>query len=198
MAAENRYSQIVSWVKIILPLLALGLLSTLFLFSNSPDPEQAIPFAEVDVEELAREQRLGQPRFAGTLEDGREVLFIAEQAAPVHNAPNQMRADVVQARVDLSETSYILLASAGSLVDLSARTAQLEGNVRITSSSGYRLASEEMVLSLDILSVISPGPVHVNGPSMTLSADRMELTETDGAQVLMFNGGVRMLYDPNS
>ena len=56
MAAPNTYSTVVSWAKIILPLVALGLLSTLFLFSRTPDPNRAIPFAAVDVEELAREQ----------------------------------------------------------------------------------------------------------------------------------------------
>ena len=83
MAASNAYSRFVAWVKVILPLLALALLSTLFLFSRTPAPNRAIPFANVDVEELAREQSLGRPRFAGTLSDGREVIFTADRATPV-------------------------------------------------------------------------------------------------------------------
>ncbi|WP_375551123.1 hypothetical protein [Rhodophyticola porphyridii] len=198
MAVTNRYSQIVAWVKVILPLLALGLLSTLFLFSNSPDPDRAIPFAEVDVEELAREQRLGNPRFAGTLEDGREVLFIAEAAAPVPDAPDRISAQQVETRVAISETDYLLLNSAASEVDLSNRTADLQNDVRLTSSTGYRLESDRIVVSFEVLSVVSPGPVRVDGPSMTLSADRMVLSEETGVQVLSFNGRVRMLYEPES
>ncbi|QBY02031.1 hypothetical protein E2K80_15910 [Rhodophyticola sp. CCM32] len=196
MAAENRYSQTIAWVRVILPLLALVLLSTLFLFSNSPDPDLAIPFADFDVEQLAREQRLGQPRFAGTLEDGREILFIAETAAPVAGAPDQIDAQVVQARVATSETGYILLTSGRSRVDMASRTAEMETNVHITSSTGYRLQSDLLHMSLDVLNMVSPGPVRVTGPSLTLTADDMNLSEENGAQVLSFNGQVRVLYDP--
>ncbi len=196
MAAENRYSQIVAWMKVILPLLALALLSTLFLFSRSPDPEMAIPFAEVDVEELAEEQRLNQPRFAGTLDDGREVLFVADRAAPVAGQPRQITAEIVQARVALSDTDYVLLASGSSHVDLEAREAELENDVRVTSSAGYRMESDRMTLALDDLRLVSPGPVRVTGPALDLTADMMSLTGEEGAQVLSFNGTVRMIYDP--
>ena len=37
---------------------ALAILSTLFLVADQIDPEDALPFAEVDVEDLAREPRM--------------------------------------------------------------------------------------------------------------------------------------------
>ena len=46
MATGDSYSRLVQIGKIVLPLVALGILSTLFLFSGEVDPEAAIPFAE--------------------------------------------------------------------------------------------------------------------------------------------------------
>jgi lipopolysaccharide export system protein LptC len=198
MSVENRYSTVVAWIKVALPLIALALLSTLFLFSRTPDPDAAIPFADVDVTELAREQRLSNPRFAGTLEDGREVLLMADAAMPVQGVPDQLNADNIEARIVLSDVDFMLLDARHSLIDLGASLATLTQDVHLTSSTGYRLDSNMMTVALNRLDVYSPGPVSVTGPAVTLTAGTMRLTGPDGAQVLRFTGGVRVLYDPPS
>jgi len=198
MAPSNTYSRVVAWVKIILPLVALVLLSTLFLFSRAPDPNRAIPFANVDVEELAREQSLGQPRFAGTLSDGREVIFTANRATPVADAPDQIEATNIEARVDLDETSILLIVAETGLFDLAAELADLSTSVGLTTSNGYRLTTDLLRFSLSDFMASSPGPVDVTGPGIALQAGAMEISGTQGNNLVVFNGGVRMLYDPQS
>lgn len=66
-AFDNSYSRIIFWLKIALPLLALAVLSTLFLFSPRVDIDGALPYSEVDVEQLAREQRLTQPEYTSVM-----------------------------------------------------------------------------------------------------------------------------------
>ena len=196
MAAPNTYSTVVSWAKIILPLVALGLLSTLFLFSRTPDPNRAIPFAAVDVEELAREQRLGNPRFAGTLPDGREVIFTAERAAPVAGDPNLIEADGVEARIDLTERIILLVVAGGGLFDLRAQIADLAQTVQLTTSDGYQLSTEELHFELRASTVDAPGNVALTGPGVELTAGRMQISSVDGNDVVVFNDGVRVLYAP--
>ena len=58
-AATNFHSAIVGWLKILLPLAALMLLSTLFLFARSTAPSDDIPFADIDA--AAAEQRVSAP-----------------------------------------------------------------------------------------------------------------------------------------
>ena len=58
--ADNTYSRVVGWLKILLPLGALALLSTLFLFARGIAPVGEIPYAEL--EEIAREARISDPR----------------------------------------------------------------------------------------------------------------------------------------
>jgi lipopolysaccharide export system protein LptC len=66
---DNTHSRMVAWAKIVLPLFALVLLSVLFLFSGKADLTDALPYAQADIDELAREQRLGAPEFAGLTRD---------------------------------------------------------------------------------------------------------------------------------
>ncbi|MEY3533380.1 MAG: hypothetical protein RI979_1404, partial [Pseudomonadota bacterium] len=59
-AQDNLHSRIVMILKVTLPLVALAILSSLFLFSREIDPEDAIPYADVEIAD-----RLAQPRMTG-------------------------------------------------------------------------------------------------------------------------------------
>ncbi len=198
MAATNTYSRVVAWVKVILPLLALGLLSTLFLLSRTPDPNRAIPFAEVDVEELAREQRLGNPRIAGTLADGREVIFTADRAAPVEGNSDLIEAQQIEARIDLSPDSILMVVAGDAMFDLPAERADLGGDVQLTTSEGWQLLSDILQFDLSASRMSSPEEVHVTGPGVDLTAGTMQASTIDGDNVVLFNNGVRVLYDPQN
>lgn len=195
MAATNRYSTLVTWVKVALPLIALALLSTLFLFSRTPDPEAALPFAEVDIEELVREQRLSQPRFAGTMEDGREVTLVAATAAPEPANPNRITLTGVETRIALSESDRLLFTARQGEIDLAAQRVALHGMVSAETGAGLSLASDRVTVAMDNLRLASPGPVELRGPGLTLTAGAMQMTGPEGEAFLSFTGGVRLLYD---
>ena len=196
MASVNRYSTIVTWVKVALPLLALALLSTLFLFSRTPDPDAAIPFADVDVAQIAREQRLSQPRFAGTLDDGREVTLIADSAIPSEEDLNQIALSGIEGRVGLSGVDYLVVTAVDGVLNLVDQRASLEGDVEVVTSQGYRLSSDAMSISIGEFRIVSPGEVMATGPGFDLTAGTMELFGPNDAAVLSFTGGVRLLYEP--
>ena len=66
----DRYTRLISWLKVLFPLAALGLLSTLFLLSRAIDPGQAIPFAEKEVQDRLRDQQITGPFFTGATSEG--------------------------------------------------------------------------------------------------------------------------------
>lgn len=195
MAAQNTYSTIVSWVKIILPLIALALLSTLFLFADRPDPEDAIIFAEVDVAALAREQRLNEPRFAGTLSDGREILFQADVAVPIPDSRTQFSASGISVRIALDDQDFVVLNAAEALVDTDTQVVQVSGGIDLRRSDGMQLITEELEFSLDRLEANAPA-VRAEGRGIEIDAGAMNLTEENGPQVLSFTDGVRVIYQP--
>ena len=181
-------------MKIILPLVAIGLLSTLFLFAGRPDPEDALIVSGIDIAGLADEQRMGRPRFAGTLEGGQALRFTAERAAALADSTDLFTAQDVAIRLTLEPGLEALLDAHDALVDMAAQTANLSGCVLVRRTDGLRLRTEEMMLGLAELSAES-GAVEVTGPGLTLDAAAMRLT---GDAQMHFTGGVRVLYDPHS
>jgi lipopolysaccharide export system protein LptC len=196
MARHNRYSRLVSGLKVVLPLVALGLLSTLFLLSDPPDPERALPYAEVDVAQLARELRLTQPRFAGVLPDGREVTLVAQAAAPDFEATDVIVTDQIEGRVAMDDEGFLFLDAGAGRIDVAARIADLSGGVEAETTQGYRIMSDAMRLSLSQFGIDAPVPVRLEGPGLTLEAGAMVLDGPEGEAVLSFTGGVRLLYEP--
>ncbi|MEO0504251.1 MAG: hypothetical protein AAFZ14_13070, partial [Pseudomonadota bacterium] len=69
----DRYSRFVAWLKVLLPLAALALLSTLFLLSRNTDPIAAVPFADDELLDRVRDEQITGPFFSGTTTDGDRV-----------------------------------------------------------------------------------------------------------------------------
>ena len=82
MARADFHSRLVGWLKVVLPLAALAILSTLFLLADRIDPTAAIPYAEVDVKDLVRDPRMTAPAYAGTTADGAGITLSATEARP--------------------------------------------------------------------------------------------------------------------
>jgi lipopolysaccharide export system protein LptC len=189
---------LVGWLKVALPLAALAILSTLFLVARRIDPEAALPYAEVDVEELAREPRMTAPTYAGTTSDGSALTLSADEARPAAEGAPAAAAGL---RLELAapDGSRTDLAAATARMDPDAREVVLSGGVTVTTSSGYRLETAEVAAKLDRTGLESRAPVTATGPAGEIRADSMVLRQDDqtpGAYVLVFNGGVRLVYQP--
>lgn len=196
--SENLHSRLVVWAKVTLPLLALALLATLFLFSRQIDPTDAIPYAEVDVEERAREPRLTQPTYSGVTADGSALSIAAFEARPdsTTGVATALRIRGVMQTPDGATTD---LAAATAVLDSDAGVMTLKGDVAIATSSGYAIKSDVLIANLDRTGLTSPGAVVATSPMGDISAGEMVLSQdpkTTGAYLLVFKGGVKMLYKP--
>ena len=89
--SDNLHSRLVSVLKLVLPLLALALLSTLFLVSRKIDPEAAIPYATVDVADRLRDPKMTDAGFASVAADGSTIALTAAQARPNSTGVRCMR-----------------------------------------------------------------------------------------------------------
>lgn len=198
MARDNLYSKAVIWVKVTLPLVALALLSSLFLLSGTPDPDAALPYAEVDIDQIIREQRVTEPRFAGVLGENQQLVLRAAAVSADAGATDMIRAQSIEGRLDLSGTEFLTLDAAYGDFDMAEQLATLTDGVGVQSSRGYRMDSDRLLLALDHVQIVAPEPVHITGPGLDLTADTMELTGPEGETIVRFTGSVRVIYDPQS
>lgn len=198
MQPTDRYSRMVSWLKVVLPLLALALLSTLFLLSRVIDPETVIPFAEKEIQDRLRDQQVTGPFFSGTSADGDQISFTAEKLTTPQGQPGANEAQDVVVVIEMAQGAVFSLRAARTRFDMAQDLAELEGAVALNTSTGYRIESDRLDARMSELNILSPGPVTATGPFGTLDAGSMMLTSKPAGEPaqLIFQNGVKLIYDP--
>lgn len=195
---DRYYPRIIAWLRILLPLAALGILSTLFLLSRSIDPTGSVPFSEVEIEERLRDQRITAPNFAGATPRGDLISFTATEAQPDPDNAKRLLSENLSARIALLNGNLIEFTADQGIVDMQSQRAKLVGGAVITSSTGYRITTDALDAALTELDAQTKGPVQGSGPPGQFSAGRMQLQSdsTTGNAQLLFTNGVKLLYDP--
>lgn len=193
----DTYSRIIQFLKVVLPLMALALLSTVFLLSRGVDPEATIPFAEQDLADRTRDQQVTAPFFSGTTKDGDEITVTAALARP-GGPGSPAEAEDLNARIRLIGGREIRLTSDLGSLSLDSDLATFTGNVVITSSDGMRVTTAELTAAISGVSGHAPGQVDGTGPIGAFTAGALELgPKTRGGPVhMLFKDGVKLIYDP--
>ncbi len=193
----DRYSRWVTFFKVLLPLAAVGLLSTLFLLSRKVDPDASIPFADRDIEERLRNQQITAPTYTGVSKNGDDLYITATTVSPpIGDMPAKARNLVARLQGQDGQTIH-MRASQGTLEDKIGRATFIE-DVVIETSSGYILRTDLLTAKLDQSSAHAPQDVHGTGPFGVFQAGSMEIAPKNGTDQLhiLFTNGVRLLYEP--
>ena len=186
-------TRVVAWLRVLLPLAALAILSTLFLLPKSHDPDAAIPYADVDAEALARDPRMTRPEFSGVTEDGAAVTLTAETATPAQ-AKNP----------EANQLRMTWRAQDGLAADLTAPHGKIDGDlirlnggVRVTTSDGWAMTVPQVDTDLSADRMLGTGGLTGFAPLGRLDANQMEVTRSpNGDYLLNLTGDVRLVYQP--
>ncbi len=188
-------SVVVAWLRVLLPLAALAVLSTLFLLSRHSDPARTLPYARVEADAAARDPRIVAPTWAGVTEDGARVTLAAESAEP---DPEGGISAATALRLDWR-------AADGLSARLTAPTAAMEeahitlgGGVALSTSSGWSLDAPTVTASTTRSAFTATGGIRATAPFGEVEAAEAVLEPApDGAgHLLDFTGGVRLVYRP--
>lgn len=194
--SDNLYSALVGWAKILLPLSALALLSTLFLFSRGQHEPTEIAFSEVEA--IAREQRLSSPRFSGVTDDGAVVAITAKEARPDQTRPDTVAIDDLRMRMDNPDGSYVEVTGTEGEVDGRDQIARFLGLARLVTSTGYEMETNGLIAELDTGVVTSDGLLEIRAPFGELTAGKVtfQVSRDATGQQMLFTNGVRLVYRP--
>ncbi|MDJ0639260.1 MAG: hypothetical protein QNJ20_10520 [Paracoccaceae bacterium] len=199
MATADRYSRLILWLKVSLPLAALAILSTLFFVAETLDPESAIPYAEVDVARILRDQGVTGPTFGGITADGVAVALSATSIRPDAARANNWFGQTLTAKLELPSGAEITIDSPEGLVDAGNRQATLQGGARLESSTGYTVNTPSIVASFEDATVVAGEGVEAVGPPGTITAREVMLKRLDTeppSHHLVFQGDVRLVVRP--
>ena len=195
---DNFHSQLVGWSKIILPLCALGLLSTLFLFARSNRNAADIPFAEIAA--LAQDQRINAPRFSGVANDGSIIAISAQSAKIDPDATDRFNIAMLKLVVNAPDGSELRVTAVEGEVDGGAKIAQLKGLARLETSNGYSMETNGLAANLETGVVGSDGALEVHAPFGEITAGRVTFQSADdnSGHQMLFTEGVRLVYTPSN
>ncbi len=194
----DTHSRIVAWAKIILPIIALGLLSTLFLLSRSVDPISTIPFSEADIEERTRNQQISSPEVFAVTSRGDLVSLNAEFARQSTDDSNVTVAQGVATSIKLVSGSKIKMSAGEAAYDAENNMIALSNNVYAKTTHGYEFEANAIQVNMLELLVASDGPIKGKGPASTLEAGKMAVEVPIGEKDahLLFSNGVKLIYTP--
>ncbi|MEH6830840.1 LPS export ABC transporter periplasmic protein LptC [Sulfitobacter sp.] len=198
MIARDRYSRMVSLLKVAFPLGALALLSTLFLIARAMETDTPIPFADIEIQERLRDQQITGPFFSGTTQTGDQMSFSAEKLITLQDNVGKNRAEEVKATLRTTKGATFELQADVAELDIAGNSALLSGAVSMATSSGYRINTEQLTSQISTLDVTAPETVEATGPLGELTAGNMRIfAPNDGENTqMLFSGGVKLIYTP--
>ena len=193
---DNLYSQLVGGLKIILPLAALALLSTLFLLARGSNTLETIPYAELA--EMARQPSISNPNLAGVTPDGSSISITAVELRPDPDMPDAFSIIAPRLVLDAVDGSRVEITGGQGEINGLAKVLRMTGLVRLSASSGYVMETAGINANLATGVITSLGPLEVQAPFGILNAGAVVVStsQTGLGQQMVFNGGVRLLYQP--
>lgn len=204
--ALSGYSRVVRWLKVALPLLALALLSLIFLVPRESRFESGLVYTTADLLALGEGLAVTRPRITGATAAGEPFVVEADQAVPDGPDPSRVTLERVRAELVQKDGREVRLAAAEGTLAPKAQALSLEGEVRLTTSDGYAVRTERVEADLRAGTVKAPGPVEAEGPAGSIAAGSFRARRVGEGEdalgglspgdYLWFEGGVRVVWTP--
>lgn len=195
-----RYSRAVRWMKIVLPVVAVGLVGAIFLSGRENGSATGL-LTPQEMARLAAGLALDHPRFAGQTADGNPYILRATAARPESAAPDRIRLDAPEGELTLGDGRRLTGHAGDGMLLRAEDRLRLWGGVRIESSDGYTFESERLVLVFSERKLSSPGPVVGEGPAGRIEAGNMVIDGGEaGAEAarFFFDRRVRVVFIPRT
>lgn len=198
MRSDKLYSRFIRGLRVVLPLAALALLSTIFMLSNGREAALDLSTYLKSSDGTALETGIGGPTFAGDTENGDRVIVRAARVMPDDNG--QIGARDVRADLVLNTGGDIAMTAATAAFADDQNRLDLTGAVEVTTSTGYVVKTESVQIQIDRIAGQTTSAVEASGPVGQLRADQMRVTQDEetGDVQLHFTGNVKLVYLPQS
>ncbi|RED18485.1 hypothetical protein POI8812_00682 [Pontivivens insulae] len=193
MRGSSRYSAFVRWFKIVLPLAALGLMSTIFLIDDDQIDLDLPPLSELSEGGRVTQSVLNAD-MSGRTDEGEPYRLVAES---VQQLTDGMLLTMPRARLDTAEQGRITVVSQEGNYDGATNSLYLTEVVKVDVEEGsVQLRSDDLRIGLDTgaLSILTPVDVEFAGGTLRADTARREgnlpLDDT-----IWFEGNVRLFVE---
>ncbi len=192
---RNPYSRMVVWLKILLPLIALVVLGTVFLFNSKDTYEIGFTFSRADLDSLEKGSFLKNPQINGVTTKGEPFHLLADEIKPLDDSTNLIVITNMRTEFRFSSGAWAKVTASSALMDVAAQTVWFESGGQMETSDGNMAEVKTMHLLMALGELQGTGIV-ADGPLGQISAENFRI-ESNGTEnrVLWFENNVRMRYD---
>jgi len=191
-----RSSRIVGLLRYLLPAIALCLIALVVLWPQLIGGAGGLiapmfAHAEIDGTDV---MLMHNPRYVGRTRDAEPYELTAASAYVDPKKPSHIHLEQLAAELTPASRRDLRLVALSGLYNRAADKLDLDGDIALTTSDGYRFETQSARINLQAGQVVGDQPVTGWGPTGTLSADRFEIH--DSGQLLRFEGRVKVTLPP--
>ncbi len=193
-AHSTLHSQIVGFMKFLLPAAALGIATLVLLWPQLNPLDQRFRLApvQVSIEDLEN-LRMVQPRYVGVDERNQPYSIVADQATQAKGSSDAT--DLAQPQGDLTTESgtWLAMTAEHGLYHQPDKTLDLWGGVSLFHDGGYEIATERARVDLSAGAAEGDRPVQGQGPNSVLTGQGFRIRER-GARIEVTGQSRVVLY----
>ena len=188
----------VTTLKVILPLVALGLLVAMFLMSKNVPELTEIPFSQTELIERSKGQQMSTPYYLGVTKSGDKISISANALRPDSSNSENAVIDKISSKIETEDGIAIHMFSDGGFLYHDTDMVVMEGLVSVITTDGYEFRASKIDARLDQTWIFAQGPIHGSVPSGRLDAGSLEVLRSPETDALNFHfkGNVKVIYLP--
>jgi lipopolysaccharide export system protein LptC len=195
VAVIARYSRFVGLMRLLLPLVALGLVVIVVAWPDLYRNNDGFRITFSSIESSDESLTMANARYVGRDANGQPFVVTAATATQDKSDPKQVLLDGLQADLTLTDGTWITLSANTGVYHQGNELLDLFGDINIFSDRGYEFHANTAHADLAAGVVISDDTVQGQGPFGLLNANGMRL-EDKGARMI-FNKGVKVTIYPS-
>ena len=187
-----------------MPIIAVILLSSIFLFEKRNTLKPDALSVTSNIIDLIKNQKIINPKFSGLTNFGDSFILKAFEAMPDTPKPEKIKLTEPNLEFDaLRGIGFVVNSKKGS-INFTKQSVRLNGNVFIETTNGYKVFTENIKISLKHGNLIAPNKVQAYGPHGKVFAGSMKIfrdIDTGAHHAngnLRFYNGVRLIYLPST
>lgn len=192
-----------AWLRISLPVLAIGLLASLFMLQDTYKPASSVMIEGNEVKPVSENDHFSGAKLVAVTEDGISITFTGAIARTSDTDSALLSVvDVIIELASESDSERHTVRGGRAVIDNENKTLMVDGGASIESTGGFNMNSEAFLISLKEQRISSLGELTLDFPGGRGKADRMELIrpisasgEAAAGEVLKLTGDVVVVFD---
>lgn len=196
-AYSSRYSRFVSIAKMVLPLIALILITAVLIWPHLKVTDNAfrIGFSSIKTTE-GEEPSMHNARYFGADKKKQPYSITADLATALGNGVQAVELEMPKADISLEDGTWLVLTAKTGIYERSTEVIDLSGAVNLFHDTGYEFHTEEARLNLAAGTAEGHVPVDGQGPFGLLKAEGFKLYEK--GKRIEFTGKAKLTLYPGA